>query len=197
MSDARTLSVYDSDAEEYADLVESKSPYPRLEAFIDAMPSGGRVLDLGCGPGNWAARMIERGLDVDALDASQGMVEIARSRFGVEVRHARFEEVSGEDAYDGIWAHYSLLHASRDAIPQILLTLARALRPGGLFLLVLKLGEGEGRDTKDRFYTYFSEAELENLLLKAGFHIESREFGESTGLAGKPHGFIAICARLA
>ena len=193
--DKETLSVYDRQASQYADLIETDRPYPRLEAFIAAMPPGGKVLDLGCGPGTWAARMVAAGLDVEALDASAGMAEVARARYGIEVRVARFEDVTGAALYDGVWAHFSLLHAPREAMPGHLETLAKALRPGGLLVLHMKLGEGAARDGKGRFYTYFTEPELVGLLEAAGFAIEGREIGEDVGFDGSRHDFIALSAR--
>ncbi|NDR56855.1 class I SAM-dependent DNA methyltransferase [Aliiruegeria sabulilitoris] len=195
MSDERTLSVYDTQAGDYAQLVETGRPYPRLEAFMDRLPKGGRVLDLGCGPGNWAARMIERGLEVVALDASDGMAAVAAERYGLTVRVARFDSVTETEAYDGIWAHFSLLHAPRSAMPGHLAALYRALRPGGWFLLALKLGSGEARDGKDRFYTYYTEDELCGLLDAAGFEIVIQEHGEDVGFDGTPHEFIVLTAR--
>lgn len=194
--DPRTLAVYDSSAEEYSDLEESRRATARADAFIAAMPPGGQVLDLGCGPGKWAARMAAAGLSVDALDASTGMAEVARARFGIEVRIGSFAEVSGENVYDGIWAHFSLLHAPRAALPGILSALARALRPGGLFVIGMKLGTGEGRDGRDRLYTYYSEAELDALLTEAGFSIVERQTGEGIGFDGRPHPMTVISARL-
>mgnify|MGYP001820263748 CR=1 FL=1 len=195
MSDKRTLSVYDTQAGDYARLVDTGRSYPRLEAFIDRLPKGGRVLDLGCGPGNLAARMIERGVEVVALDASEGMAAIAAERYGLNVRVARFDSVTETDTYDGIWAHFSLLHAPRSDMPHHLTALHRALRPGGHFLLALKLGEGEARDGKGRFYTYYSEEELCGLLGAAGFEVGDREHGRDVGFDGTPHDFIVITSR--
>ena len=56
------------------------------------------------------------------------------------------DEIDGEDLYDGIWANFSLLHAPRAAFPLHLMALKRAIKPGGLLHLGMKLGEGEGRD---------------------------------------------------
>ncbi|RYH11778.1 class I SAM-dependent methyltransferase [Tropicimonas sp. IMCC6043] len=193
--DSRTLAVYDNQAEGYATLNRSDRPYRQLERFIDSLPEGGDVLDLGCGPGNWAARMVERGLRVDAVDASAGMAEVALRRHGIKVRQAAFEEIDGEAVYDGIWAHYSLLHAPRAALPGLLAALARALRPGGLLLLAMKLGTGEARDGKDRLYTYYEQAELEELLAGAGFLVTDSETGEGTGFDGSTHRFILLRAR--
>lgn len=196
MADERTLALYDAEAADFALRVHSEKPYPRLDAFIASLPVGALVLDLGCGSGIWAAYMAARGIRVDAVDASAGMAEIARARYGIDVRIASFDEITGEALYDGIWAHYSLLHARREEMPGHLTALARALRPGGRLHLTMKLGTGEARDSKQRFYSYFSEAELASLLTAAGFAIESRETGTGTGYDGARHDFIALLARL-
>lgn len=193
--DPRTLAVYDGEAEDYARFNRPDGHYRRLERFIDSLPDGGTVLDLGCGTGDWAARMVARGLVVDAVDASAGMAEVARSQFGIEVRQAGFEDIEGEALYDGIWAHFSLLHAPRAALPGLLAALARSLRPGGLMLLAMKLGTGEARDGKDRLYVYYGEAELGRLLVAAGLEVTDRETGEGTGFDGSPHRFVVLWAR--
>ncbi|PRY20265.1 ubiquinone/menaquinone biosynthesis C-methylase UbiE [Aliiruegeria haliotis] len=194
MADRKTIEVYDTGATDYADRLTSDKPYPRLEAFIDAMPEGGRVLDLGCGPGNAAARMMARGLKADALDASEAMAALALERYGVSVRVGTFDDITGAEIYDGVWAHFSLLHAPRKAFPRHLAAIRTALKAGGRFMVAMKSGEGEGADSLGRFYSYYGEEELVGMLEAAGFEVFEREFGEDKGFAGKLDPWIILHA---
>lgn len=50
-------------------------------AYLDGLaPAGGLVLDVGCGTGQLAARLIDRGYRVVGVDPSEGMLEVMRSR---------------------------------------------------------------------------------------------------------------------
>lgn len=195
MSDPETIRIYDDRASDYAALTEDHNAAdPALEAFVAALPPGGRVLDLGCGPGTSAARMARAGLAVVAVDASGEMVALAARHPGVTARQARFDEIDETAAYDGIWANFSLLHAPQAEFPGHLARLFRALKPGGIFHIALKLGTGEGRDSLGRFYSYYQEDSLEHLLQQAGFTITARSFGAGPGLSGKVEDWIAMRA---
>lgn len=192
MSDNQTIEVYDAEAERYAKLVSRPAPSADLQAFIDAVPQGGRVLDLGCGPGNSASMMRDAGLDVAASDASAEMVRIAHEIHGIEARQARFDDLTEHCAYDGIWANFSLLHAPKTDMPNHLAAIHRALKPGGIFHIGLKLGDDAARDKLGRFYSYYRETELMDLLDAAGFTPRSPRFGEDTGLDGSMARFIIV-----
>lgn len=194
MADARTLSVYAAKAGDYARLVASDKPGRALLAFIDALPEGGRVLDLGCGVGDAAASMKAAGLEVEAWDASPEMAEIAQGR-GVKVDIRTFDTLDAVDEYDGIHANFSLLHEPKSHMPDHLARIQKALAPGGHFHFGTKMGEGEARDALGRFYAFYTEAELETLFAEAGLTILARRHGEEAGLAGTVDPFIILLAR--
>lgn len=193
-ADKETLAVYRERAEDYAKMVETDTPFPALDAFISALPTGATVLDLGCGTGNASARMKAEGLNVDAVDASETMIAQAQTLHGIKARLATFDEIDGTHIYDGVWANFSLLHAPKSAFPHHLATLYKALKPAGIFHLGLKIGDGEIRDRIGRFYALYSETELNALLTSAGFHVTHRSFGEDAGLDGSSSPWIILTA---
>jgi len=192
--DPKTIAFYDAQAANYEALVRHETKDPILLAFIDALPQGASVLDLGCGPGHAAAVFARAGCSVTATDASAVMVAMAAERPGVTARQATFDQITGEDLYDGIWANFSLLHAPRADMPRHLAALKTALKPGGLFHVALKTGAGEKRDTIERLYTYYGIDELRGLLTAAGFTVTETRTGESMGCDGTVAPWVAMTA---
>jgi len=85
---AATRHAYDQVAVDYARLLEGNlatNIWDRavLSAFAEHVTAagGGRVLDLGCGPGRITGHLHELGLDVAGADLSPAMVAEARRRF--------------------------------------------------------------------------------------------------------------------
>lgn len=195
MNDPQTIGVYDARAAEYARVTDSGAGSPELAAFLACVRPGGFILDLGCGPGDAAACMRDRGFRVDAVDASPEMVRMARTRHALEARLATFDDIREAGVYDAVWANFSLLHAPRRAFSGHLRALHRALVPGGAFHAGMKLGAGEHRDGLGRFYSFYGEAELEALLAGAGFTVLATRKGEDPGLDGKRWPWITLLAR--
>ena len=193
-ADKQTVDLYSEKAADYAARFKSGAPRPRLEAFIDALPEGGSALDLGCGTGSAGARMRDRGLTVTAIDASPGMARLARERFGLEVTVGTFDDITGTDLYDGVWASFSLLHAERADMPRHLAAIHLALKPGGRFVIGLKTGTGTHRDALGRRYTYYTEDELKGLLTAAGFTPGETETGSGKGFDGAVAPWIVVTA---
>ncbi len=192
--DDETLRVYGEKAEEYRAMMADAPRDPLLETFIAALPARSHVLDLGCGPGMAAARMAVAGHAVDATDATPAMIALARQHPGVNAWLATFDDLTGSDIYDGIWANFSLLHAPRAAMPGHLATLRALLKPGGLFHIGMKAGSGEFRDSLGRLYSYYTEQELSDLIRDAGLTPFSSARGEDIGLSGEMAPWVAISA---
>jgi SAM-dependent methyltransferase len=79
-------SNYEDFADRYAEGVGTKPHNAYLErpATLSLLPdvAGLRVLDIGCGPGDYAAELLRRGADVVAVDVTPRMVEITREKVG-------------------------------------------------------------------------------------------------------------------
>ena len=195
MTDARTIAFYDSAAERYANLFESVSPSPLLKSFVALLPDGAAVLDLGCGPARASVQMRDAGFHPDPVDASQGMIDLANEAHNIKARLLTFAEVDMVGAYEGVWANFSLLHAPRADLPQILSALENALKANGVLHIAMKTGTGEARDHIDRLYTYCSTDELRGLLDTAGFDVVDAVESHEVGCAGTDDPYVAIRAR--
>ncbi|AXI45054.1 SAM-dependent methyltransferase [Sulfitobacter sp. SK012] len=195
MSDAETTRLYAAKAQEYADLTEkSAQADPILAAFIADLPQNAHVLDLGCGPGQMSLTMAEAGHRVTALDAVAEMVALIPDHANITPLHGDFDTTHVPHAYDGIWANFSLLHATRDALPRHLSSLHSALRPKGLFHIGMKLGTDTKRDAIGRRYTYVTQDELTHLLTNADFTVTAHHLGRDKGLDGTYADWIVLRA---
>ena len=190
--DNLTIDVYNENAAEYANLDIDKVSLKAYRDFSNALPKNSLVLDYGCGPGYFAKKFLADGFKVDAFDASEKMIEIASIETQVNWWVADFKSFRATKLYDGIWANFSLLHAPKKEIIQLIQTIFKSLKPHGLFSVGLKLGTGEKRDRIGRKYSYFEENEIRNILSKEKFYHISHHLGEAKGLDGESANFIII-----
>ncbi|MFB0611090.1 class I SAM-dependent methyltransferase [Aurantiacibacter poecillastricola] len=194
MPDEATLAYYQRAAPRYT-LSFGCAPSRHLDAFLDLLEPGAGVLEVGCGAGRDAARMVERGFSVDATDGTPAMVGKAKERFGVQARVMRFDQLDARNAYDAVWAHASLLHVARSELPGVLDAIRRALNPGGWHYASYKLGDGEGRCLLGRLHNFPDQDWILAAYREAGFAIENTEMWEGSGADGTVRDWIAITAR--
>ena len=176
---------YDAVADEYASRIAAElehKPFDRrlLDDFAERVRDLGRVADLGCGPGQVARYLHDRGVDVVGVDLSPRMIECARRLHpGIDFQQADMEALPVPDeAWAGIAAFYSLIHVPRERIVAALRELRRVLQPRGLLLLafhvgteVVHLDEWWGHRVSVDF-VFFESDEVERYLAAAGFEIE-------------------------
>jgi SAM-dependent methyltransferase len=108
--------------------------YDRPAVLAALGPVAGRqVLDAACGPGLYAAELLERGAEVTAFDASPVMVRLARQRTAGRVRidQAALGEPLPypENAFDLIVCALAIHYAADRAAT--FAEFCRVLRPGG------------------------------------------------------------------
>lgn len=121
-------------ADEYA----RQDAWRRWDDALAMVPvsKGQRVLDLGCGVGQVAARLHQRGATVVGVDANTSLIEAARLR-SPEIRfvHGDVREIEplGLGRVDGIWA--SFVAAYFPNLADVLARWKASLVPGGWIAL--------------------------------------------------------------
>lgn len=118
---------------------------------------GARVLDLCCGLGRHSKGLAEtHGLYVTGVDLSKEYLELARKRFGhdnVEYVEGDMREIGMAGKYDAVINMFTSFgfFDSVNENQKVLNSVAKALKPGGLFLL----------DVENKFY-FVAESVLRN-----------------------------------
>jgi ubiquinone/menaquinone biosynthesis C-methylase UbiE len=126
-----------------------------LNRFAEAMPRGGLVADLGCGPGHVARYLAERtAASVVGIDISPKMIEIARQRYAGDnldyaVGDMRRLAAFADASLAGAIAFYSIVHFTVGQLPIVVAELRRVLAPRGLALLAFHISNAAG-DTRVR-----------------------------------------------
>lgn len=108
-----------------------------VEWISSMLPPGGKLLDIGCGPGLYTKRLSERGFCVTGLDFSERSIEYAKEHDKLsEYIMQDYLEMEFEKIFDMItliWCDYGALIS--DDRHNLLDRVYKALKPGGLFAL--------------------------------------------------------------
>jgi ubiquinone/menaquinone biosynthesis C-methylase UbiE len=157
-----------------------------LQATLDAaqLRAGQSLVDVGCGTGKLAVAATRTTSDVLGIDATPGMVELARDRATAAGSPARFEVGVGEalpladGSVDAVTSSYFFHHLPPDVKRQALAEMWRVLAPGGR-LVITDYGRARGLrgliasfPMRFNFYEYTRpqlNGELEDIVAEAGF----------------------------
>ena len=153
----QTLKFYNRNAQTFFNNTFNLDMSKFYQPFLALLPADAHILDAGCGSGRDSRYFLDQGFEVTAFDGSPAMVELASAYIGQPVLHLFFQDVNFKETFDGVWASASLLHVPGDEIDEVITRLSDALKPGGVFYLSFKYGDGEVmRD--GRLFNNYNEA---------------------------------------
>ena len=184
-----TRNSYDLDAAGYAEKVQGLlEAHPHLRAHLDVFvelvqrDGGGRVADVGCGPGYVTRYLQDSGTEAFGIDLSPTMVALAQRAY--PDLHFEVGTMTNLDlaahSVAGIVAFWSTIHIPDHAMAGVINEFHRVLRPGGHVLVGFHVGDS----TEHASSGYTGQAisvdthlrhasEISDWLRDANFQIES------------------------
>lgn len=140
------------------------------------------LLEIGAGAGYDSCFFMDSGLDVTAVDLSSEMVKICREK-SINAYELDFYNLSSlGKKFDCIWAMNTLLHVPKADLPEVLDEIDFVLNDGGIFYMGVYGGIDSENDfindvtETPRFFSYYSEENLKNILSKTFEIIEFNQF---------------------
>lgn len=162
--------------------------------FMSRLPDGAHVLDVGCGGGFKSRFLLENGFVVSGIDFSSSMIDICKR----EVSEGSFQvldmrEVDSLSAtFDGVFLQASLLHIPREEASVVVKKCDSVLRNGGYLYIAVKAKRDNGVEEHvkqesdygyeyERFFSYFSQEEIESFMVGAGLEVVYSEVHPTSG----------------
>ncbi len=183
------------------DRIPRKDEYRVMAPYMAKLPRGARVLDGGCGLGDWTLAFAREGFSVVGLDLSRKTVEQLQARFPKasfvdgDIRHTHFPDASFDAYFSwGVFEHFE--SGMQDCISEAL----RVLKPGGMLFVSVPLdnlrhailgnfGRLKSVEGCQRFYQYrLTRVELARELVIGGFDVlEVRPIHKRQGVLRSLH----------
>ena len=171
MMNSSAVDYYNKSANTYFTTTVNADVKELYNHFVNYVPDGAKILDLGCGSGRDTKAFLDMGYEVDAIDGFEELSRLASEYTGIHIKCMDFNQLNEHCIYDAVWACASLLHVASHELPDTLERIRVSLRPNGVVYISFKHGDFEGiRD--GRYYTDMTSERFAEVLNKTnGFSI--------------------------
>ena len=168
-------------AEHFRDELDHKPFDRKMLDWLLERAGAGLLCDMGCGPGQVARYLFERGANVCGIDISEEMVRQATALHpGITFKPGNMLNLADvpDNAYSGIATFYSIIHIPRPAVVEALAELKRVLANEGTLLITHHIGSDIVH--RDEFlgepvsmdFIFFETTEMKDYLTRTGFVLE-------------------------
>lgn len=201
----KTLEIYNEKAKTYLKTSiehdnlnpeKAKRKHEKLEKFIktniETLPKGAKIFEIGSADGTNAKYIEQLGYEVIASDVAEDFINATKSKGLKTIKFNVLEDEFNEN-YSAVFCWRVFVHFTKNDALKALKKVYDILEKDGLFIF-----NAINRETRDvaeewvdfpneyhmgaeRYYNYFSEEELNELITKIGYEIHSfhKEGGEN------------------
>ncbi len=174
---------YDQIAEKYLKKFRlssdaNKHTIKHLSPLVKLLPRNARILDLGCGAGIPATKILAQHYQVVGVDISERQIRLARKN----VPRAKFIKADmleidfPNNSFDAIVSLYAIIHVPRKYHRKLLEKIWKMLKPGGYLLVTMGVSDLE-KAREDNwlgapmYWSHFDKKRNIDLLRQAGFRL--------------------------
>lgn len=158
-----TLDYYNLNAYDYFNNSLDADMSEVYKRFLFYLKENDLILDFGCGSGRDSKYFLDNGYNVDSVDGSLELCNLATKYLNKEVICMKFEDLDVVDKYDGVWACSSLLHVKKEELKNILVKIRNSLKLNGILYVSLKNGSGE-EIINGRYFNYLTYKEFLDII---------------------------------
>jgi SAM-dependent methyltransferase len=176
-----TVNAYDKDAKSWSDSHFGKNVWSRELRYLKKILPKGKIIEIGCGGGRDAQKLLTMGYDYLGTDVSEGFVNEAKknnpkAKFLVRsIYGLNFPKMS----FDGFWCSATLLHIPKTRIDEALKSIHSLIKKDGIGFITIKKGRGEkvleeessDGKTYKRLWAFYSDKQFKEILKRNRFNI--------------------------
>lgn len=173
--------TYNQIADSYTDrYFDISSDIPLIDRLLSLLPEQAKILDLGCGPGNFTQYLVSKGFITEGIDISEAMLTIAKQHLPqVPFVQGNMSALPYTDeSFDAVVSAYSLIHIAQADIPNTLMGIKRVLKKNGLILVLAQIGNSDQMIAEplqpklQNFVNFFRLEQLAKAFQEQGFQIK-------------------------
>jgi len=166
-----TVNAYNSYSKEIAEFHRSQIPETARRFALGLFKPQGKTLDLGCGTGRDSAWLFEKGFNVDAADASEGMLKEAKSHYGNQAINFYVDSLpelaqTENDCYDNVFCNAVFMHIEPIDLYKSAKQLSTKIKVDGILILSFR----NSKTPKDVYGREFYNINHGHLISIFGIH---------------------------